>query len=189
MQKKAKRRSRDDLRFPVKLLFECFDYQRSTGRLFWKHRPLDHFIDEHYQKIGNWHAGHEAFTAISNKNRGGLAITVVRFSGVKFSLTRPQVVWAMHTGEWSTLPISHKSQSVLDDRFDNLVVFNAIDRTNRHKAPPSTILGYGIRKTRSGRFDVRLTYDQVSFYLGRFDTLEQAVAAKKAKYAEVRAEK
>lgn len=97
-----------------KFLKECFRYERSTGKLFWKKRPTKHFTsDREFRRWNNRYAGDEAFKAVTSwGHRRG------RVEGHSFLAHR--VVWKIVTGNEPPDVIDHKDRNGQNNRWKNL---------------------------------------------------------------------
>jgi hypothetical protein len=97
----------------MEYLRECF--REEDGRVYWLHRPLNHFKNLHGQHI--WiaqNAGREAGRLF--RHRGG-ARWAIKINGR--NVFRYQVVWALHYGHWPKM-LDHINRNPLDDRIANL---------------------------------------------------------------------
>ncbi len=91
---------------------QCFRYVR--GQLYWRKRPLCHFVDERsWRSWNSSFAGKEAGCP-DNKEKPRW---IVRVNNRR--MTRYQIVWVMFKGTWAPL-IDHKNRNQLDDRVGNL---------------------------------------------------------------------
>lgn len=100
-------------------LHECFVYDASTGKLFWKERPLHHFQNSP-ERSAKWKqsytssrfAGKEALTADNGMgHKGGM------FDGTKVYAHR--VIWKMEYGA-EPKTIDHINGNPSDNRLSNL---------------------------------------------------------------------
>ncbi|UTY50430.1 HNH endonuclease signature motif containing protein [Sinorhizobium fredii] len=158
------------------LLLALFSYDGKTGRLFWNERPAEMFPTPDAALAWNRkHAGKEAFVSVEASGyRAG------RINGQRYRAHR--VIWKMLTGE-EPEQIDHINGQRGDNREGNLRGATISMNMRNAKKPATNTsgvpginwdkgrrkwlarIGVGARRTRN---------------LGRFDTFEAAVAARKA---------
>lgn len=155
-------------------------YDGETGSLFWKERPIEFFSDgghgaEHNQ--AKWNAkfaGKEAFTA---DNGVGYRSSSIRGQ----MLLAHRVIWKMRTGE-EPVQVDHIDGVRSNNRWGNLRSVTAL--TNRHNMTISKKNSSGVtgvrRVTRSRKWQAFITVNYKMRCLGSFETIEDAVAARKA---------
>lgn len=98
-----------------------------------------------------------------------------------------RAAWAHYYGEWPELTLDHINGVRNDNRIENLrVAGNSINAKNLKMHRRNTTGATGVyRVRRSSRWLAQITADKKYIYLGRFDTFEEAVAARReaeAKY-------
>jgi hypothetical protein len=99
---------------PQKYLKECFRYERSTGKLFWKKRPLKHFVSAREHKRWNTrYAGAETFKAVVE-----WGYTRGRLDGRSYLTHR--VVWKLVRGTEPPDVVGHKDGVPANNRNENL---------------------------------------------------------------------
>ena len=152
---------------------DVLHYEAETGRLFWKHRNVEHFPSARAATAWNarW-AGAEAFTA-SGKN------------GYKYgaifnqSMLAHRVAWVLMHGYWPEADIDHVNGNRSDNRAANL-------RAATRSENMQNVGGVrGVRQNRVGRFVAEIQVEKKRIYLGSFMTEEDASNAykdAKAKY-------
>ena len=156
------------------LLRQLLRYEPETGKLFWKLRD----VPEGNLHIHSWNArlaGKEALTA---KDSRGYFHGTILYS----SLRAHRVIWAMHHGEWPKGEIDHINHDKTDNRADNLrVVSHKQNLRNRslHKNSSSGFTGVVWHKSR-GKWRAQIGVNGVTKYLGLFETIDDAIAARKA---------
>jgi HNH endonuclease len=89
-------------------------YEPSTGKLYWKTRPV--MLFNHGSAYDGWneqYAGQEAFTSTdgNGSKRGGIL-------GRTYLAHR--VIWLLHYGSWPTSMIRHRNGNNSDNRICNL---------------------------------------------------------------------
>lgn len=158
---------------PLEYLKECFRYDRRTGLLFWKKRPLKHFSDRKSQRWWNSNfAGMEALGSIctSGHKRGFL-------DGKSCAAHR--VVWKLVTGKEPPDVIDHIDRDPINNRWGNLrEATNSQNFINRTRGwgisgHPGLRVGYG------GRWEARIHKDKKYIHIGTFASKTEALAARK----------
>lgn len=150
-------------------------HDEGTGDLIWQPRPLAHFKNAHGCNIWNAkNAGQRAGT-ISGNYRS------VRIDGRRFLNHR--VAWTMLHGEWPAGEIDHINGDYLDNRPENLRAVTRQENARNLKAPKVSKGPVGVLAI-NGRWRASISVANRQTYLGTFDCIDDAIAARKA--AEVR---
>ena len=151
-----------------------------AGVLIWKPRGPGEFRNERCGKTWN--------TRFANKE----ALTAVNNYGYRFGTIqgRPylahRVLWAMTHGEWPDGDIDHINGDRLDNRLANLRCVSRVENHhNRRLLKGSKSGAPGVQWHRhTGKWIARIKVNYRSHYLGVFDELDAAKAARKAAEAE-----
>jgi hypothetical protein len=154
--------------YPPKLerLRELFTYDPADGVLRWK-------VSTRYGIIPGDPVG-----TLSN----GYLRTKV--DGLRYYVHN--IVWCLTTGEWPHMEIDHRDQNKLNNRWSNLRL--ATRHQNRWNSPAqhnSKSGAIGVYP-KAGRWAAKATTNGVVRYLGTFDTIEEAAAARRRAVATVR---
>jgi hypothetical protein len=153
-------------------LLECFDYNKETGSLIWKHRPQSHFTTTNqYKNINGRYPGKEA-GSIYKSNR-----IMIWISGERFYKSR--IIWKLVTGNDPINEIDHKDTDTLNDVFSNLREADGHQNAcNRNKRTDNTsgYKGVYLRKE-SGRYRSIIMIKGKSIKLGTFCTKNEAYKA------------
>lgn len=159
----------------IETLREALRLEPDTGRLFWKMRPIHHFVS--YKGWAVWnakHAGTEACTAI---NDSGYKIMQITLGGLSKMLKGHRVVFALHHGRWPAGKVDHKNLAPADNRPDNLREATNSQQEGNKRANPRNLTGLkGVSKRRYN-YEARISIDGKQIALGWFKTAEQAHAA------------
>jgi len=148
---------------PADVLRERLDYNPETGELSWKkHR--------HPKRVG---------TIATCKTREGYHC--LKINRERYYAHR--VIWRLHTGE--NLPegmvIDHINHDPSDNRISNLRLVtlseNTYNTTQNNVLNPDTSLK-GINQTEGNRWKVQIRHGGKTLYLGTYDTLPEAIAAR-----------
>ena len=139
--------------------------------LTWKKRCIDPSKSELSQKAWNIrYAGKQA----GWNNRGYISIRLF-----KKGYLAHRLAWAMHYGVWPTQMIDHISGDRADNRIVNLrQITQSENNRNRRKSTKNTSGYVGVYK-RGAKWLARISVDNKKLHLGIYDTVEQAVQARK----------
>lgn len=149
-------------------LRDVMDYQPDTGKLTWKRRGSPCF--------DNRNAGKEALTAISGV--GGYRVGSIFAKRVYAH----RVAFALHHGRWPEGEVLHRDEDRLNNRAENLVeASTSVANITNLSARKSASGHKGVRRgKRPGAWCAYIGTDKRKKHLGTFDTLKEAVAARKA---------
>lgn len=121
------------------VLRQLLRYEPNTGRLFWRHRPLNMFSSK------------KAFLAWNSRYANNLAFTTDNGQGYKqgaiFKRLQKahRVIWAMQTGIWPDQEIDHKNNDPSDNRWQNLRLATHVENArNRGSRAGSTSVYLGV---------------------------------------------
>jgi len=155
-------------------------YEPETGRLFWLVRPLEFFNSKNSHSIWNSRfAGKEAFTRLDRwGHRVGSLFDVNHFAH--------RVIWLMQTGAWPEQQIDHINGIASDNRLINLRAVTPSENQRNKRMHPRNSSGVNgvVWHRRERKWIAQLNVDGVYKCLGRFDTIEEAAAARLAANAE-----
>lgn len=143
------------------------DYDKDAGTFFWKPR--------------RWRSAKGV--AGTKHPHGYIVITI---DNVQYPAHR--LAWLHYYGEWPKEEVDHKDTDKSNNRIENLR--DATPRQNRANTAPIGASGIkGVRqKHAGGKWEASIIHAGQYFYLGSFDTSEQAAAAYNAKAAEFHGE-
>lgn len=157
------------------ILRELLNYEPSTGKLYWKPRPVDMFRREMDFKTWNTRfANKEAFTA--KRKDGYLKGTLL---GSVYYAHR--VAWAVHYGEWPEDLIDHINMNTSDNRIDNLRASSHSENmrnTRRLSSNTSGVKGVSWCKKHSC-WVANIKLDQSQIHVGYFEELSDAISARR----------
>lgn len=155
-------------------VMELLIYDPATGVLSWKPRPLEMFESERVWKIWN--------RRYANKEAGNIHPT----SGYRKVAIRSypylshRLIWLMVHGE---LPvhIDHQDGQRSNNRLENLRnVTPSVNHKNVRRKSTNTSGVTGVRmETRTGKWHAYIRVDYARKNLGRYDSIDAAVAARK----------
>lgn len=128
-----------------------------------------------------------------------IRISTGQSAGVKFSASKPahkaygyvkhsskeyavhRVVWAVVYGTWPETSLDHIDHNKRNNRVENLrLALHAENSKNLSKYRNNTSGRTGVHQLLSGRFQVRVGYNNRRISLGAYDTLDDAVAVHEA---------
>lgn len=159
----------------IEYLKECFIYEASSGRLFWKQRPLKHFASLNACAVWNGkHAGAEAGSP-NAKKRWSTKIKARLYQNHR-------LVWALVHGAWPADQIDHINGDPEDNRIENLrVVSNAENQRNRGQSRNNTSGSNGVYwHSRDHVWSAYIRENGRQRSLGTFSSRAEATVARKA---------
>jgi hypothetical protein len=165
---------------PIDLVNELLKYDNTTGKLYWRTRNRERFKDE--RSFRTWNARFADKEALGSlQTRGYLhgAILCVNY-------TAHRVAYALHWGHWPTGEIDHINGDRTDNRPENLRCVAheenaknlALSRRNR-----SGTIGVNWDAPRK-KWAAYIKHEKKSIALGRYDNIDDAIAARKAAEAQ-----
>lgn len=155
-------------------------YEPDTGRLFWLERPEHLFQEAPNRSLAHsaavWNAtfaSKEAFTAINSEGYRTGAL-------MRIPMRAHRVVWAVVTGTWPSDQIDHINGDRADNRWENLrEVSHALNQRNMKISRSNTTGFCGVRLVRSGKYEVTIGAGGKNRFIGTFESLKEAVAARR----------
>lgn len=152
-----------------------------TGRLYWLKRTPDMFADGRHTKehtCCKWNsrfAGKEAFTGFDSYGyRAG------RIYDREYKAHR--LLWLLYSGRWPDDQIDHINGDKADNRIANLRAVPQSENNKNKPVPTNNTSGViGVHRYRkNGYWQAEITVNGKARYLGRFRSIEEAAAARKA---------
>lgn len=168
---------------PADELRDLFRYDPTTGKLFWRERKPEQFVE---MKPGRGYRTREETARSWNSNNAGREIATRLPTGhIYMSINRVKalahrIIWKMVHGVDPDC-IDHISGDPSDNRLENLrSVAQAINARNTRLGKNNTSGFNGVRMDpRTGRWLVRVSYDYRSIHIGVFDRFDEACKARK----------
>lgn len=166
-------------------LRQLLHYEPETGKFHWRERSDD---SSPLRRISrNWNsrfAGKEAFTNVSKRGYHTGVIFCVRYYAHR-------VAWAMHYGEWPDKLIDHIDGNPLNNRISNLRCVPMQENARNAKLASGKV-----RQNKTGcpgiwwdekrrKYQAAIHVNRRKIYLGRFEDLGEAIAARKAAEREI----
>ncbi len=157
----------------LEYLRQCFAYDASTGVLTWLARPREHFASELgyrtylAQRVGN---------RVGSKAKSGYLS--VRVDNTLYYVHR--IAWVLHHGRWPEGEIDHVNGLRDDNRILNLRdVTGAVNHRNQVRRSDNVSGHNGVHWSRQRRrWVAQIVVGGKVYFLGHFDDLEKAVAAR-----------
>jgi len=142
---------------------ELLAYDPATGELYWK-------VDR------AWNAREGEIAGSVSKNLGYVFIYIDRENYLAH-----RVIWLMVTGDWPE-QIDHVNHVRADNSWINLRETTQEENTKNQKRRLTNISGCtGVYFDKSrGKWSARISDNKSQIFLGRFNTLEDAIAARKS---------
>jgi hypothetical protein len=155
-------------------LWECLDYDPDSGRLTWKHRPVQHF--KRRADHLTWNIKFAGKPALKRRHFGGYSAGTIDYQ----KCLAHRVIWKMMTGD-EPPQIDHINGVRSDNRFANLrAATNAINCRNAAQRSDNTSGVKGVHWDASRqKWAAVISADRKHYHLGRFDTLAEATAARR----------
>lgn len=154
-------------------LQEVFSYDPATGALVWKERPLWHFSSEHEHR--RWNTRYSGKPALAHKGNEDYLTGALD----KVTYQAHRIIWKMQTGLDPDF-IDHINGTRHDNRWVNLrdVPWHTnLQNQKRASNNTSGVLGVSLFQ---GRWVARICINRKSIFLGSFENLQDAAAARKA---------
>ena len=151
---------------------QALDYDHHTGEFRWKERPLEHFVNARgqWQWNAKW-AGRFAGCL----NRDGYSLIRLRSSMVMAH----RLAWLLTYGEPVPSEIDHRDGNRSNNRIDNIRAATRADNLANNRTRRDSTTGVkGVYPMR-GKFQAYIRRHKQRYYLGIFDTLEEASAARR----------
>jgi hypothetical protein len=159
---------------PASKLHDLLAYDDQTGILTWKSRPRELF--KTHRAFVQWNQRYVGEAAGTLKNDSGYIIVSIH----KQHERAHRVIWAMCTGEWPEISLDHINGCRTDNRISNLRLATQSENAKNMRLMSSNKTGFhGITKAPHGKYRAKGYASDVQHHLGYFDTLEEAVAARK----------
>jgi len=161
---------------------ELLQLDPESGKMFWNPRPREAFPNERIWRSWNTRfAGTEALTADNGK---GYRYGVVSYQRVYAH----RVVWLLTHGEWPQGEIDHIDRNRSNNRPHNLRVVSHVENCANRGLSAANTSGHANISLSSDRqkwcVNKRLAGRKIA--IGRYDTLDQAIAARNSFLQEAR---
>lgn len=160
----------------ISRLKELLSYDPETGKITWR-----------INRYGN----RNSLAAAAGSIAGGITVSGYRFMLMdqKFTVYLHRAAWAMYYGEWPSASVDHINMDRLDNRIINLrLASNSQNLCNRGPNRNNKLKTKGVTLTSNGKFNVEVWKDYKKYYVGRFETLEEASEAYLRKAKELHGE-
>jgi hypothetical protein len=154
---------------PAEFLRECFSYDPETGELRWRHRPLNHFSNEH--RANNWNA---KYAGRSGVRHGRYLVFNTNYEGGEARFYAHRVIFKIMTGRDPSEQIDHVNGVGSDNKWVNLREATPVQNMRnqfRSRHLPRGVIAIG------NKFVAQATVGGKNKYLGRHDTSAAAHAA------------
>lgn len=164
----------------LKVLRELLVCDAEAGTLTWKARPRELF--PHGYGFLVWNRRYANKAGFETKNAQGYLCSSI--FGKKFQAHR--VIWALHYGEWPSLPIDHINGITTDNRISNLRSVSLSENQRNVRLGKNNTSGTcGVTPAkRANKWRAQITVNRKQIHLGTFDLLADAISARKSAEAE-----
>lgn len=156
-------------------LRECLEYDYQSGFFLWRRRPLQHFAGvRHFNRWNSLFVGKKAGSPNSKR------YTQITLDGVTYKAHR--LAWMYHYGEYPALAIDHINGIHADNRIANLrLATKSENGMNRGPQENNTSGVKGVCwKPDEMKWIAQIGKGGKTIYIGRFDNLLDAVAARRS---------
>lgn len=160
----------------VKYLRACLDYNKRTGKLFWRFRPRLHFADtRNFNRWNRRYAFQEAFTA-THKNGG-------KHGAIDWQpFVAHRVIWKWVTGIEPGIMVDHRDRVRTNNKWNNLRnvtrsqnMQNRKRHSNNRSGHPGVYFNRGER-----RWKAAIKAQGVVVFLGTYKAKRDAVRVRLA---------
>lgn len=158
-------------KYDITYTYVCQCFTEENGRLFWKHRPLEHFKNEIGYKIWNTRFAEKEAGSIQYFKDGARCCVDIN----TMPYYRHLVVWMLHYKYWPG-QLDHKDRDTLNDSIENLrEATQSQNNANQaiHKRNKSGYKGVCLC-SQTGKWRATIQVYGKYMNLGRFDTPELA---------------
>lgn len=155
-------------------------YEPETGKLFWKPRDVSWFAGNRNtpeQNCKTWNTRHAGKEACATPQRGYKIGNVLNCL-----ILAHRAAWAIHYGKWPDETIDHINGNRSDNRIVNLRDVSHHENMKNVRTPVTNTSGHiGVTLFKpNGKWVAGIKVNGKRLYLGYFDTIEEAVAVRKA---------
>lgn len=141
-------------------LINLFDVYPNEGKFFWKN------VSKYHNQINGMEAG--CASPANGKYYWHIKINNKRYK-------RGRLMFFYVYGKFPNPCVDHINGDSLDDRIENLRQATVIENAWNHKKRKRKInLPMGVRNTKNGKYQARISFKGKQFHLGVFETVEQA---------------
>lgn len=147
-------------------------YVHAIGKLVWLARPESDFSSKNKWSV--WNSRYAGTVAGHQDKRGRFCIQI--FGKIRKAA---RITWMYHYGYWPNI-IDHIDGDPSNDRIENMRDVTQLENSqNRAISRVSTTGHYGVFRD-AGRFRAQISFRGVKHYLGVFNDIDDAIAARKA---------
>lgn len=165
-------------------LKECFTYDPETGLLYWKERPLKHFINCKFpvRECKRWNGRYSHKQALGSVHPKGYKHGVLQNKTVKAHRVIYKLIHGVDPEE-----IDHIDGNSSNNRIENLRSVSHAENMKNQKTPITNSTGHiGISFYKaSGKWMASIGDSGESIFLGYFDNIENAITARRNKEIEL----
>lgn len=154
---------------PLEYFEECFDYQKDTGHLIWKVRPLTHFKTQY--SCNSWNTKYSNTIAGSYDKDGYLTILLC-----KKRYRAHKIVWLLNYKEWPANNLDHIDRKSANNKLNNLRIATCSENNCNRKKPSNNTSGQkGVEYyPNKKKWRVRIQKDGKRISQGYFKNFEDA---------------
>lgn len=146
-------------------------YDPDTGEIRWKN------LRRGYERFNGQIAG-------TLDQQGYRSIVIRNENGRQVHLRGHKIAWYLHFNTYPMFDIDHANRNRQDNRLGAVVNLRRstplIEKLNRSLLPTNKSGVRGVSLCKDGRYRAEIMYDRQAHFLGRFKTLAEAAAARRA---------
>lgn len=158
-------------------LKNIFDYNKATGLLTWKERPVGHFKNSQAHKTWNKRFSRK-MAGVKAIGKSGKTYSFVVVDGRRYSTHR--LIYFMMTGVWP-IEIDHVNGCGTDNRWENITNSTRVDNAKNLRKPSTNTSGcVGVHWVKCrNKWMAYIDYNGERINLGRFKNKLDAIQARK----------
>ena len=161
------------MEIPILFLLECFSYNKDSGELIWKRRPLHHF-SKGEASMNSWNVKNENKKAGTSRKDGRIAVCV-KHNNKTHMVYASRLILAIVSGRWPDGLVDHIDGDPGNNKLENLRVCSKAQNSQNRLNTPGKLLP-GVKKD-GNKYSAKVKSNGVFHHVGMFTTEQEAHAA------------